>query len=85
MFKSIRILSFIAIHLNYEISQTNVKIAFLNGNLDKSIYMMQLNEFMAKSYEHMVCKLHKSIYGLKQTSYLLNIRCNKAVKTFDFD
>ena len=46
----------------------NVKIAFLNGNLDKSINMMQLDEFMVKGYEHMGWKLHKSIYRLKQTS-----------------
>ena len=85
MLKSIKILSFIAIHLDYEVSQMNVKIAFLNGNLDKSINMMQLDEFMVKGYEHMGWKLHKSIYGLKQTSCSWNGCFNKAVKTFNFD
>ena len=39
--KSIRILLSIATHYDYEIWQMNVKIAFLNGNLEKEIYMMQ--------------------------------------------
>ena len=39
--KSIRILLSIATHYDYEIWQMNVKIAFLNGNLEEEIYMMQ--------------------------------------------
>ena len=32
-----------------------------------------------------MCKLHKSIYGLKQVSRLLNKCFNQAIKTLDFD
>ncbi|XP_038685738.1 uncharacterized protein LOC119985521 [Tripterygium wilfordii] len=39
--------------------------AFLNGHLDESIYMMQPIGFVAESQQNMVCKLKKSIYGLK--------------------
>ena len=42
MLKSIRILLSIATHYDYEIWQMDVKIAFLNGNLEEEIYMMQL-------------------------------------------
>uniref|UniRef100_A0A2N9EGL1 Uncharacterized protein n=1 Tax=Fagus sylvatica TaxID=28930 RepID=A0A2N9EGL1_FAGSY len=41
MLKSIRILLSIVAHLDYEIWQMDVKTAFLNGNLDENIYMMQ--------------------------------------------
>ena len=37
----------------------NIKITFLNGNIEESIYIMQLDEFIAKSQEHIVCKLNK--------------------------
>ena len=41
--------------------------------------------FIAKGQEHMVCKLQRSIYGLKQASQLWNIRFDQAIKTFGFD
>ena len=68
MLKSIRILLSIAAHFDYEIWQMDVKTAFLNGNLEEEIYIMQPESFIAKNQEHMVCKLKRSIYGLKQTS-----------------
>ena len=43
----------------------DVKTAFLNGNLEEEIYMMQPEGFLAKNQEHMVYKLKRSIYGLK--------------------
>ena len=74
MLKSIKILLSIATHYDYEIWQMDVKIAFLNGNLDEEIYMMQPEGFIAKNQEHMVCKLKRSIYGLKQASKSWNIK-----------
>ena len=74
MLKSIRILLSIAAHYDYEIWQMDVKTAFLNGNLDEEIYMMQPKGFIAKNQKHMVCKLKRSIYGLKQASRSWNIR-----------
>ena len=49
MFKSIRILLSIVAHFDYKIWQMDVKIAFLNGNLDEEIYMMQPEGFIAKN------------------------------------
>ena len=85
MLESIRILLSITAHYNYEIWQMDVKTAFLNGNLEDEIYMMQPESFIAKNQEHIVCKLKRSIYGLKQASRLWNIRFDQAIKSFGFE
>jgi len=45
----------------------DVKIAFLHGDLVEQIYMQQLEGFSQPEYEHLVCRLKKSLYGLKQS------------------
>ncbi|KAK0573671.1 hypothetical protein LWI29_011808 [Acer saccharum] len=84
MLKSIRILLSIAASLDLEIWHMDVKTAFLNGSLDESIYMMQTEGFIEKGQMEKVCKLQKSIYGLKQASRSWNIRFDQAVKSFGF-
>ena len=55
--------------------QMDIKTAFLNGNLKEEVFMKQPKDFVVKGQEHLVCKLKKSIYGLKQSP-----RCwNKAL------
>ncbi|KAD5507661.1 hypothetical protein E3N88_15364 [Mikania micrantha] len=49
-----------------EVHQMDVKTAFLNGDLEKEIYMEQPEGFSAPGQEGKVCKLVKSLYGLKQ-------------------
>ena len=63
----------------------DVKTAFLNGNLEEEIYMMQPEGFIAKNQEHMVCKLKRSIYGLKKASRSWNIRFDQAIKSYGFE
>jgi Reverse transcriptase (RNA-dependent DNA polymerase) len=48
MFKSIRMLLAIAAFHDYEIWQMNVKTAFLNGNLEEDVYMIQPTGFEDK-------------------------------------
>ena len=84
MLKSIRILLDVAAYHDYEIWQMDVKTAFLNGDLTEDIYMQQSQGFIAAGQENMVCKLNRSIYGLKQASKSWNIRFDSAVKSFDF-
>ena len=46
----------------------DVKTAFLNGDIDETIYMVQPENFVSGDTKRMVYKLKKSIYGLKQSS-----------------
>src|ERR1051325_9452532 len=84
MLKSIRILLSIATYYDYEIWQMDVKTTFLNGYLDESIYMSQPEGFIEQNREQKVCKLKKSIYGLKQASRSWNIRFDTAIKSYGF-
>ena len=85
MLKSIRILLAIAAYFDYEISQMDVKTAFLNGYLDETIYMDQPEGYIVEGQQQKVCKLQRSIYGLKQASRSWNIRFDEAVKSYGFD
>jgi len=44
----------------------NVKLAFLNGNLEEKIYGKQSPQFVVIGEEQNVCKLKKALYELKQ-------------------
>ena len=46
--------------------QLDVKSAFLNGELEKDIYVEQPQGFIVNGEEHKVYKLNKVLYGLKQ-------------------
>ncbi len=67
-----------------EIHQMDVKIAFLNGKLEKEIYMEQPQGFVHQGDEHLVCKLHKSLYGLKQSPRAWNQKLNAFLKSIEF-
>jgi hypothetical protein len=62
----IRVLLALAAAYKLHVHQMDVKIAFLNGELEEEIYMQQLEGFVVKGQESKVCHLIKSLYGLKQ-------------------
>lgn len=61
-----------------------VKMTFLNGDLDEEIYMDQPIGFMVNGQEHKVCKLKRSIYGLKQSSRQWCFRFHRAIQLNGF-
>ena len=63
----ITVLSIVASE-DLHLDQLDVKTSFLHGDLDEEIYMHQPKGFSETGKENMVCRLKKSLYGLKQTS-----------------
>ncbi|GJT51315.1 putative retrotransposon ty1-copia subclass protein [Tanacetum coccineum] len=72
--RAIRILLAIVAFYDYEIWQMDVKTAFLNGHLSEDVYMVQPKGFVDPKRPNRVCKLQRSIYGLKQASRSWNKR-----------
>src|SRR5579875_989961 len=66
-FTTIRCILAIGAAMDLEIHQMDVKTAFLNGELEEDIYMDQPQGFVEEGTQHLVCKLKKSLYGLKQS------------------
>ncbi|MCP3667284.1 MAG: hypothetical protein GY696_33120 [Gammaproteobacteria bacterium] len=77
-YTSVRMVLSLANQLDWEADQMDVQTAFLNGTLDEEIFMKQPVGYVEPGKEDFVCKLKKSLYGLKQAS-----RCwNTAMDTF---
>ena len=83
-FTSIRLILAIVASLDLELHQMDVKTAFLNGELDEEIYMEQPTGFVEEGNKHKVCKLLKSIYGLKQSSRQWYFRFQEVVLSNGF-
>ncbi|KAL0293323.1 UNVERIFIED_CONTAM: Retrovirus-related Pol polyprotein from transposon TNT 1-94 [Sesamum radiatum] len=84
MGKSIRILLATAAWYDYEIWQMDVITAFLNGFIEKEIFIDQLEGFTVVGEEQKVCRLQKSIYGLKQASRSWNTHFDEVIQSYDF-
>ena len=82
--ESVRALIALAAKNNMILHQLDVTTAFLNGTLDEEIYMKQPEGFEIKGKEHLVCKLRKSIYGLKQASRCWNTALHAHLCTIGF-
>ena len=66
------------------IEHMNVKNPFLNGDLEEEVYMKQPKVFSSSNGEHLVWKLKKSIYGLKQASRQWYLKFHNVISSFDF-
>ena len=65
---SLRIILALVAYFDLELQQMDVKTDFLKGDLEKEVYMKQPEGFFSREGEHLVCKLKKSMYSLKQAS-----------------
>ncbi|KAH9688523.1 Integrase catalytic domain-containing protein [Citrus sinensis] len=68
---SIRILLAIVAQFDLELVQLDVKTVFLHGDLEEEIYMTQPDGFKVAGKENWVCKMTKSLYGLKQSPSII--------------
>ena len=66
------------------IHQMDVVTAFLNGQLEEEMYMEQPDGYIESGKENLVCKLNKSLYGLKQSPRCWNTAFKTYMKTIHF-
>ena len=81
---SFRLVMALVAHFDLELHQMDVKTAFLNGDLSEEVYMSQPEGFKENGKENMVCRLKRSIYGLKQASRQWYLKFDKIVTSFGF-
>lgn len=81
-FTSIRAILALAASKRMKLQQFDVKTAFLNGDLEENVYMSQPIGYDDNSGR--VCKLSKSLYGLKQASRCWNKKFTSFITKFDF-
>ena len=74
----------LVVHFDLELQQIDVKTAFLNSDLEEKVYMKQHEGFSSREGEHLVCKLKKSIYGLKQASRQWYNKFHGVITSFGF-
>lgn len=79
-YSSIRYLLALAVKFGLNVTQMDVETAFLHGDLDEEIYMLQPEGF--DDNLELVCKLEKSLYGLKQASRVWNVKLNEVLEKF---
>ena len=63
----------------------DVKTAFLNGDIDETVYTVQQKNFVSGDAKQMVSKLKKFIYGLKQASRHWYYIFHQVVISFGFE
>ena len=63
----VRLLLSMAVMRSWPLFQLDIKNAFLHGDLAEEVYMEQPPGFVAQGESGLVCKLRRSLYGLKQS------------------
>lgn len=81
---TVRIIFSIAVNLDWKLFQLDTKNAFLNGELKESVFMDIPPGYKTEQNKSMICKLKKSIYGLKQSPRAWFARFTKVVLKYGF-
>ena len=81
---SFRILMAVVTHYDWELHKMDVRTAFLNGDIEEVIDMMQPENFESKESKHLVCKLKKFIYALKKAFRQWYRKFDKVITSFGF-
>ena len=83
-FESVRMVLALAAKHGMQVHQMDVATAFLNGELVDEVYMRQPDGFVVKGQEKRVCKLKKSIYGLRQSPRCWNFTLDHSLNKMGF-
>jgi hypothetical protein len=83
-FESVRTVIAIAAQNSLQLHQMDFTSAFLNGDLKDEIYMKQPDGFVESGKEQLVCKLKRSLYGLKQSPRCWNSSLDNQLRLMKF-
>ena len=72
-------------HFNLELHRMDVNTDFLNGDINEEVYMKQPEVFVTSGNDHLVCKLRKSIYGLKHDYRQWYLKFDEVVTSLGFE
>jgi len=79
---SVRLFISMAAMKRWPLFQLDIKNSFLHGDLEEEIYMEEPHGFLGQGGRSLVCKLQKSIYGLKQSPRAWFGRFSKVLQQF---
>ncbi|RVW93623.1 Retrovirus-related Pol polyprotein from transposon RE1 [Vitis vinifera] len=79
---SVRLLLSMAAMCSWPLYQLDIKNAFLHGDLAEEVYMKQPPGFVAQGKSGLVCRLRRSLYGLKQSPRAWFSRFSSVVQEF---
>ncbi len=84
---SYKILLALAVYYSFLVYQMNVKTVFFNESIEKNIYMKMSKKFenqaLNQSMWHVICKLNKLLYKLKQISRIWTKVLYNFLRKFD--
>ena len=84
-FESVRTVLSLAAKHKLLVHHLDFNSAFLNGELKEDVYMTLPIGYVNKGNENLVCKLNKSMYGLKQSPKCWNDALDEYLKSLGFD
>ena len=82
--ETVRLLLALAAKNSWEVHHLDVKSAFLNGELQEEVYVVQPEGFVKKGQEYKVYKLIKALYGLRQAPRAWYARLSKCLEELGF-
>ena len=80
----VRLLLALAARNRWEVHHLDVKSAFLNGELQEEVYVTQPEGYIKQGKEHLVYKLTKALYGLRQAPRAWYAKLNKCLEKLGF-
>ena len=79
-YSSIRTVLAFANQIGLDLHQMDVKTTFLKGDREEEIFVKQPEGFIDKEHPNKVCRLRKSLYGLKQSARCWNKTIDEYLK-----
>ena len=82
--ESVCLLLALAVAKDWHVHHLDIKLAFLNGELAKTVFVRQPLGFAIKGEEHRVLRLRKALYGLRHAQRAWNAKLDATLGELGF-